>query len=92
MKAINLCLLGGLALAMATPVAFAQSGDVAYCNALANKYERYIGTVGDGRHTTTDQNASAQLAVHQCRTGDTSGIPVLERVLTDNRFDLPPRG
>lgn len=91
MKAINLCLLGGLALAPAAPVAFAQSGDVAYCDSLADKYERYIGTVGDGRHTITDQNVSAQLAVRQCRVGDTAGIPVLEK-MTARRFDLPPRG
>ena len=92
MKAINLCLLGGLALGLAAPVAFAQSGDVAYCNALADKYERYIGNFGNGRHSETDQNAAAKLAVHGCRHGDTSGIAVLERVLTDARFELPPRG
>jgi hypothetical protein len=92
MKAINLCLLSGLGLALAAPVAFAQSGDVAYCNALADKYERYVGNVGNGRHSETDQNADAKLAVNGCRHGDTAGIPVLEKVLTDNRFELPPRG
>jgi hypothetical protein len=92
MKAINLCLLSGLALAFTAPVAFAQSGDVAYCNALADKYERYVATVGSGRHEITDQNAAAHLAVNECHRGDISGIPVLEKVLTDNRFELPPRG
>jgi hypothetical protein len=88
----NLCLLSGLALFLAAPAAFAQSNDVAYCQALAAKYDRYIGTFGNGRHSATDQNASAQFAASQCRKGDISGIPVLEQVLTDNRFELPPRG
>ena len=75
--------------------AFAQSpaADVAYCNRLADLYERYIGrnefssNRGFGRGSLESDVASTQ-----CRSGNTAGIPVLERVLRNNGFTLPPRG
>jgi hypothetical protein len=33
-----------------------------------------------------------QAAVAKCKTGDTSGIPGIEKALKDAKFDLPPRG
>jgi hypothetical protein len=29
--------------------------------------------------------------VEKCKTGDTSGIPAIEKALKDAKFDLPPR-
>jgi len=86
-------LLAGLLLpgaASAQPAA----GDVAYCNRLADLYDRYLGRWkygtdrGGGTGSVDNEVASAQ-----CRQGITGpSIPVLERVLRDNGFTLPPRG
>jgi hypothetical protein len=74
--------------------ALAQSpADVAYCNRLADLYERYIGrnefssTRSYGRGSLDGDVAS-----NQCRQGNPAGIPVLERVIRGNGFTLPPRG
>ncbi len=92
MKMIQkLCLVTGFALACATP-AFAQSGDVAYCQALASKYQTYLSHGSSGRHGgTEDQDVAARVAADKCNAGDTSGIPVLERALMDAKIELPTR-
>jgi hypothetical protein len=91
MKTMSLCLITGLALASTVP-AFAQSNDVAYCQALIGKYQTYAGNYNSGRHEVVDQNIDAHLAIDKCKAGDTSGIAVLERELTNAKVDLPPRG
>lgn len=91
MRALPLALMVGLLPA----VAFAQSpaGDVAYCNRLADLYERYIGR-SDVAPVRPNPGGSldADVAAAQCRQGNPSGIPALERVLRNNGFTLPPRG
>jgi hypothetical protein len=72
----------------ASPAA-AQDRDTAYCNALADAYTHYLVT--EVRHGPVDQSGRGQLAVDQCRRGDLAGIPILEKQLTDARFDLPKR-
>lgn len=75
--------------------AFAQSpaGDVAYCNRLADLYERYIGRSADApSRPNLGGSLDADVAASQCRQGNPSGIPALERVLRNNGFTLPPRG
>jgi hypothetical protein len=69
------------------------AGDIAYCNRLADLYERYIGRF-DGAPSRPNLGGSldADVAAAQCRRGDPSGIPALERVLRGNGFTLPPRG
>ncbi len=89
MKIQSLCLIG-LALTLATP-ALAQGNDAAYCKALAGKYQALVAGVGSGRHGEHDQNADAKIAVDKCNAGDTSGIPVLERELTNAKVPLPKR-
>ena len=75
--------------------AFAQSpaGDVAYCNRLADLYERYIGR---NEFSTSREfgrgSLDGDVASAQCRQGNPAGIPVLERVLRNNGFSVPPRG
>jgi hypothetical protein len=72
--------------------AFAQSNDAAYCSALIAKYQAYLGSSGSGKHSGLDQDATAKLAIDQCRAGDTkSGIPVLEGRLKDAKIELPAR-
>jgi hypothetical protein len=89
MKIQSLCLIG-LSLALATP-AFAQSNDAAYCKALVGKYQALVAGMGSGRHGEHDQNADAKIAIDKCNAGDTSGIPVLERELTNAKITLPQR-
>jgi hypothetical protein len=70
--------------------AVAQSGDAAYCKALVAKYEQYLDQ--SSKRGQQPQSVDAQAAVAKCKTGDTSGIPAIEKALKDAKFDLPPRG
>jgi hypothetical protein len=79
-----------VAAALAFPAAsFAQSKDAAYCGALVAKYERYLDQ--DSRQGLQPQNIDTKAAVAKCKTGDTAGIPAIEKALKDAKFDLPPR-
>jgi len=90
MKVQNILLMSGLAVSFAVP-ALAQSNDAAYCKALTNKYETYIDQ-GNDKHGNTTKSVEAGVAMDRCRTGDMSGIPVLERELKNAKIDLPSRG
>jgi hypothetical protein len=87
-----------LLLALLLPVsAFAQAGappgDVAYCNRLADLYDRYLGQSDNSPWRSTIANSlDGQVASTQCREGKpASAIPTLERLLRGNGFTLPPR-
>lgn len=91
MRPFLLTLLAGLL----PTVAFGQSlaGDIAYCNRLADLYERYIGRSDIAPiRPNPGGGLEADVAAAQCRQGKPSGIAVLERVLRGNGFTLPPRG
>jgi hypothetical protein len=83
--------LAVVAFAFALPAAAsAQSGDTAYCQALASKYQRYaVGTSGSGKMATP--NVSVETAASRCKSDAAASIPVLEKALTDARIDLPPK-
>ena len=70
--------------------AFAQSNDAAYCKALVAKYEQYLDQ--SSKKGQQPQGVDAQAGVAKCKTGDTSGIPAIEKALKDAKFVLPPRG
>ena len=71
--------------------ASAQSDDAAYCEALIQRYQRFVVKVGN--HSPNTGSLSGQVAMEQCRAGNTAaGIPVLERQLRDARIELPKRG
>jgi hypothetical protein len=92
MKILTTSLLAGASLVLPFS-AFAQSTDAAYCSALTAKYQAYLGSSASGKHSGLDQDATAKLAIDQCKAGDTkSGIPVLEGKLKDAKVELPPRG
>jgi hypothetical protein len=92
MRIPTLCLATGFALVFASPV-LAQSKDVAYCQALASKYQTYLSHGSGGRHGgANDQDSGARIAADKCMKGDTSGIPVLEHALKDAKIDLPAHG
>jgi hypothetical protein len=65
-------------------MAGAPTNDAAYCAALGAAYRRNI--------SNSNSDAIAGDAMAQCAAGNTAvGIPVLERLLTDAKFTLPPR-
>ena len=69
------------------------AGDIAYCNRLTDLYERYIGRSADApSRPNMGGSLDADVAAAQCRQGNASGIPALERVIQNNGFTLPPRG
>ena len=71
--------------AFAAPV---ETSDAQYCQALVNRYVRYVGHDIGSSHRLRDQ-----VAVSQCRSGNAAAaIPVLERALTNAKVALPPRG
>lgn len=82
----------GLLASLALPVtASAQAGDAGYCQALSDKYQRYVvGTSGTGRSSAP--NLSVVEAASKCNSDAGGSIPVLEKALKDARLDLPPRG
>ena len=77
-------LLGGLA-----ATASADTVSAAYCNAVAQKYERYLGgTAARGR---LQSGVETNQAMEACKRGDTSGVAVLEKALQNAKIPLPPR-
>ena len=68
---------------------FAQSSDAAYCRALVAKYEAYLDQ--NPRLGASPQGLNAKVGVEKCKTGDTSGIPAIEKALKGAKLDLPPR-
>lgn len=69
----------------------AQTTGVAYCKALAERYERYVatGSGGLGQNQTT---VRVSQAINQCRAGDAAtSTPILENALKDAKIALPQR-
>ena len=84
------------AMLLVPAVAFGQASpnDVDYCNRLADLYVHYIGRSESSPYDDVRRGSNdTQVAAAQCRQGITGpAIPVLERVLRNNGFTLPPRG
>jgi hypothetical protein len=82
-------LLPAAALAQSSP-----ADDLAYCNRLADLYERYIGRNEFSPSRSYGRGSlEGDVASTQCRQGRPEpAIPVLERVIRGNGFTLPPRG
>ena len=60
------------------------SNDLAYCRALAAAYRRNVNL--------PSPDVDVGTALSKCESGDTAtGIPMLTKILTDNRVPLPPR-
>ena len=79
------------AAAVALPVsAFAQSGDDAYCSALAGKYQRYVGD-NLVQHRSQQRDATVDAAITACPTNASASIPVIEQALKNAQVSLPPR-
>jgi len=78
----------------ATALAQASPADIAYCNRLADLYDRYIGCDEFSSGRAFGRNSlDGDVASAQCRQRRAElAIPVLERVLCGNGFTLPPQG
>ena len=80
-----------LAAAVLLPaVSSADTKETAYCGALVQKYERYLG-VGSNK-SRPPQGLEAKEAVERCKAGDASGISAIERALENAKISLPARG
>jgi hypothetical protein len=90
MKIVTKSLIVGASL-MLPVVAFAQSNDAKYCEALTSKYQQYAGA-REQQHRGQMLDATIGTAIAKCKAGDTAtGIPVLEKALKDAKVDLPSR-
>ncbi len=79
------------ALALLLPLStVAHADDVAYCQALAAKYQATLVKISG--HNPNPGTAEGNVAAYQCLQGNTAGIPVLERKLRDGKIELPARG
>ncbi|HKU97715.1 MAG TPA: hypothetical protein VJR58_20670 [Vineibacter sp.] len=87
--------LGFAALSIGAAVAqtaSAPSDDVAYCNALARKYERYMPMRSYGESRGSSPSVETMVAVTQCNNGRSAeAIPVLEKALRGAGFSVPER-
>ena len=89
-KTMNVTVATILAAAILVPsIAQANSGDVAYRNALVQKYERHLA--GGSAKSRPPQGLEAREAVERCKAGDTSGISAIEKALENAKFTLPSR-
>jgi hypothetical protein len=84
-----------IAVGILLPVTASAQGagtDAKYCEALTKLYRTYVNDPEDPRPTFATPVAAHETAIANCKAGDTgAGIPVLERVLRDNKFTLPAR-
>ena len=90
MRPISLTCILLLAAAGSLP-AEAQSNDTAYCSALAQKYQQYVGD-NAAQHRGQQRDSSIDTAIAQCSTNSAAAIPVLERALQNAKVELPPHG
>jgi hypothetical protein len=92
MRTVSVALLLAVLLPAAASARSAPA-DVAYCQRLVAVYDRYIGRNEFSSNREFGRGSlDGDVASAQCRQGNPAGIPVLERVLRNNRFSLLPRG
>ena len=91
MKIVKFCLMTSLAFglpfaaAAQQNVAKATPADIHYCNALAKAYS---GMWPDNE----GMNVAASVTLGQCGTDTQKTIATLEKMLKDQKIELPPRG
>jgi hypothetical protein len=90
MKSTTKCLIVCASLALPF-AASAQPNDQKYCSQLSNMYNAYIAGAASGKKEEIGTNIDATLAMNKCKAGDMTGIPVLEKALTNAKIALPAR-
>lgn len=97
MKIVKFCLMTGLAfglpfaataqqnVAKATAVPKVTASDIHYCEALSHAYS--------GMYPATEaMNVADTLALSGCENDTQTSIATLEKMLKDQKIELPPRG
>jgi hypothetical protein len=75
------------------PAPTSSAADLRYCAELSELYARYVGRSEAGPRTPVTPNVNGGVALAKCREGDAAAaIPMLERMLVNAGFTLPPRG
>ena len=98
MNALIKGLLPVVAVALAFPAAaFAQSGDVAYCNALVAKYDQYLNQDSKKRRTAVEPRCQAgrrevQEGRHLRHPGDREGAQGRQVRPAGTRLSVPNAG
>lgn len=77
-------LVAGLSLSLPLATYAQSASDVAYCNKLSQTYRSVVAS-------TATPDVTVPEAMSKCATSPATSIPVLEKVLTDNKVTLPPR-
>ena len=80
----------GSILAAAFLLAGNASADTKYCDAVVQKYERYLA--GGSAKSRPSVGLETRHAAEQCKAGDFSGIAAIEKALQNAKIPLPPRG
>ncbi len=85
-------ILMGAAIAAVAPLFAAGSAlasDASYCAQLSRQYETYVASNQDRQaHRVTADIGAAE---SKCQSDPASAIPTLEKALTDQKVNLPPR-
>jgi hypothetical protein len=87
---VQIILTGLISIFVAPSLAPAQSLDVKYCAALSDSYNQYVLSSEGGRNNRSAP-ANIAAAMAKCSSDPTSAIPILEKVLTDQKVPLPSR-
>ena len=66
-------------------------GSASYCQALAQKYQRYVGD-SDARHKGQARDSMMDATIAQCSSNSAAAILVLEQALKEAKVDLPSHG
>jgi hypothetical protein len=93
MKTMQRLLLLAAGITLSSAASAQSAADARYCDKLVGLYRTYVNNPQDPKPAFRSPVASHESAIANCNTGNTAaGIPVLERVLRDNKFTLPSRG
>jgi hypothetical protein len=86
--------LAGLPVAAAeAQPTMASANDLSYCARLSSMYTQYVGPNEYSRRMVATPGVEGGVAVAECHQGNAAAsIPVLERLLSNAGFNLPPRG
>ena len=93
MKTMQRLLLLAAGVTLSSAASAQSVADARYCDKLVGLYRTYVNNPEDPKPAFQSPVASHENAIANCKTGNTAaGIPVLERILRDNKFTLPSRG
>ena len=93
MKNMQRLLLIAAGVVLSSAATAQNAADTRYCGKLIGLYRTYVNNPEDPKPAFQSPVASHETAILNCKAGNTgAGIPVLERVLRDNKFTLPSRG